>query len=174
MNFAIWQRRISTPGFSRYTVQMSLSIIYKVCCYTIPKFVGVQAVLNIKSGQLMNVFTTWPDFTSGSDSTEPIETAIQRQTRCFLNPLPTQGSHPWAYPDASRHTLSPLLFPPLCSPFPNLPELDWGRWLRHQKKCLTVDQNSGLTGESLIPHRLPLHPHSRRFTIPSSSPAPLH
>ena len=88
-----------------------------------------------------------------------------------LNPYPLASPLP---PPPPPSPLPPLPSPPLCSPFLNLPELDWGRWLRHQKLCLTVDQNSGLTGESLIPHRLPLHPHSRRFAIPSSSPAPLH
>lgn len=69
------KKNISTPGFSRYTAQMSLSIICKVWCQTNPKFFSrVQAVWNIKSGQPTNVFTTWPDFTSGSESTEPIKT----------------------------------------------------------------------------------------------------
>lgn len=95
---------------------------------------------------------------------------------------PTQDSypsHPWAAPllpsiPSCLFFSSPFPSSPLCSAFPNLPELDWGRWLRHQKLCLTVDQNSELTGGSLIPHRLPLHPHSQRFAIPSSFLAPLH
>lgn len=149
---------------------MSLSIIYKVCCSTILKFVRVHAAFSIKSGQLMNVLTAWPYFTMGSESTEPLEISRDKHTASWI--LYPHRAHILSLPWYLKSY--PLASPPLYSHFPNLPERDWGRWLRHQKLCLTLDQNSGLTGESLSPHRLPLHPHSRRFAIPSSSPAPLH
>lgn len=102
--------------------------------------------------------------------------AIQRQTCRLFGSSTHTGLTSLGLPQClpPYPLASPRPSPPLCSPFPNLPVLDWGRWLRHQRLCLTVDQNSGLMGERLIPHRLPLHPHSRRFAIPSSSPAPLH
>lgn len=143
-----------------------INYLYKVCCFTNLKLVRLQVVGRIQSGKSMSVFTAWPDSTLSSESTEP-DTST---TSWILHPhralILGYALMPLAVPSC--------LYPPLCAPFPNLPELDWGRWLRHQKLCLTVDQNSRLTGESLIPHRLPLHPHSRRFAIPSSSPAPLH
>lgn len=154
---------------SRYTTQF-INYLHKVCCATNMKFVRIQADRGRNQGG------GWLCFQHG-------------QTLLWVQ---NQQSH-WRRPDASTtswilHPLRTLILgyalmppaipsrlsPPLCAFSPNLPELDWGRWLRHQKLCLTVDQNSRLTGESLIPHRLPLHPHSRRFAIPSSSPAPLH
>lgn len=68
----------------------------------------------------MSVITAWSDFTLGSESTEPLETA--RHRRYVLDPPPTQDSHPWValMPPAVPSCLSP----PLRAPFPNLPELD--------------------------------------------------
>lgn len=64
----------------------------------------------------MSVITAWPDSTLGSESTEPLETA--RHRRYLLDPPPTQDSHPWVCPNASRRTLLPLPSPPRSFPQP--------------------------------------------------------
>lgn len=154
---------------------MSLSIIRKVWCQTNLKFAGVlDRKIRAADECVYHMTRLYLGFTVDRANQD---LAIQRQTRCLLGSSTHTGLTSLGLPRClPPYPLpSPLLSPPpLCSPFPNLPVLDWGRWLRHQRLCLTVDQNSGLMGERLIPHRLPLHPHSRRFAIPSSSPAPLH
>ena len=122
----------------------------------------------------MIVFTTWPESTSGSGS-------HQSQLR-LSHPEKNKAASRILYPHRAHilglapvpHSM-PSRLSSLPSPLPSFPLPPWAR-LREMIKTSKAAPHcrSKLRAESMIPHRLPLHPHSRRFAIPSSSPALLH
>lgn len=123
MNFAICYSRKASEllGFFFPGTLHSLLIIYiKFAVPQIWSLLEYKLSGGQKSGQWMSVFMAWPGSTLGSESTEPSQTA--RHRRYFLDPPPTQGSHPWVCPNASHRTLLPL---PSC--LRSFPQPPWAR-----------------------------------------------